>query len=148
MFTVYDNKRQIYDFSFLILPLQQNSCNLIDEKRNMANNDWKERLGMVYSTNPDFNYEQDNEGEQQTLPAAQQKLIVAIDKKGRAGKQVTIVTGFIGKEDDLQALGKTIKTKCGVGGSVKEGTILVQGDMRDKIVTILTNLGYKAKRGN
>lgn len=114
----------------------------------MANNDWKERLGMVYSTNPDFNYEQDNEGEQQTLPAAQQKLIVAIDKKGRAGKQVTIVTGFIGKEDDLQALGKTIKTKCGVGGSVKEGTILVQGDMRDKIVTILTNLGYKAKRGN
>ncbi|MEG0517282.1 MAG: translation initiation factor [Bacteroidales bacterium] len=114
----------------------------------MANNDWKERLGMVYSTNPDFKYEQENRDEKQTLSTAQQKLIVAIDKKGRAGKQVTIVTGFIGKEEDLQTLGKTIKTKCGVGGAVKEGVILVQGDMRDKIVTILTNLGYKAKRGN
>jgi translation initiation factor 1 len=126
----------------------QFTYNLIDAYRNMANNDWKERLGMVYSTNPNFKYEQENGDEQQTLPAAQQKLIVAIDKKGRAGKQVTIVTGFIGKDDDLQTLGKTIKTKCGVGGSVKEGVILVQGDMRDKIVTILTNLGYKAKRGN
>lgn len=114
----------------------------------MTNNDWKNRLGMVYSTNPDFNYESEDALDAQTLPAAQQKLIVAIDKKGRAGKKVTVVEGFIGKESDLEILGKTIKTKCGVGGSVKEGVILIQGDFRDKIVLLLTGLGYKAKRGN
>ncbi|MEF9985621.1 MAG: translation initiation factor [Bacteroidales bacterium] len=114
----------------------------------MANNDWKERLGMVYSTNSNFKYEQEEIKDDNTLSPAQQKLIVAIDKKRRAGKQVTIVEGFIGKEEDLNALGKLLKTKCGVGGSVKDGIILIQGDCRDKLVTILIGLGYKAKRGN
>lgn len=115
----------------------------------MANNDWKSRLGMVYSTNPDFKFETHEEEEVQTLDPKDQKLIVALDKKGRAGKQVTVVNGFVGSADDLESLGKTLKTKCGVGGSVKDGSILIQGDQRDKIVTILNNLGYtRAKRGN
>lgn len=114
----------------------------------MSNNDWKSRLGVVYSTNPNFGFETEDVEEVETLPCDKQKLIVGIDKKGRAGKQVTAVTGFIGAEEDLVALGKTLKTKCGVGGSVKEGVILIQGDCRDKVVTILTGLGYKAKRGN
>ena len=115
----------------------------------MANNDWKSRLGMVYSTNPDFKFETLEEEEVQTLDPKDQKLIVALDKKGRAGKQVTVVNGFVGSADDLETLGKSLKTKCGVGGSVKDGSILIQGDQRDKIVTILNNLGYtRAKRGN
>lgn len=115
----------------------------------MANNDWKSRLGMVYSTNPDFKFETQEEEEVQTLDPKDQKLIVALDKKGRAGKQVTVVNGFVGSADDLETLGKSLKTKCGVGGSVKDGSVLIQGDQRDKIVTILNNLGYtRAKRGN
>lgn len=115
----------------------------------MANNDWKSRLGMVYSTNPDFKFETQEEEEVQTLDPKDQRLIVALDKKGRAGKQVTVVNGFVGSADDLETLGKSLKTKCGVGGSVKDGSILIQGDQRDKIVTILNNLGYtRAKRGN
>ena len=114
----------------------------------MADNDWKKRLGVVFSTNPDFTYETEAEAEQETLKPEKQNLIVSIDRKGRGGKQVTVVSGFIGKEDDLEDLGKTLKTKCGVGGSVKDGEILVQGDQRDKITAILTSLGYKAKRGN
>ncbi len=115
----------------------------------MANNDWKSRLGMVYSTNPDFKFETQEEEEVQTLDPKDQKLIIALDKKGRAGKQVTVVNGFVGSADDLETLGKSLKTKCGVGGSVKDGSILIQGDQRDKIVTILNNLGYtRAKRGN
>lgn len=114
----------------------------------MANNDWKSRLGMVYSTNPDYQFQQEERFEEETLEPKDQKLIVVIDKKGRAGKQMTAVSGFVGKEEDLEALGKTLKTKCGVGGSVKDGVILIQGDQRDKITGILTNMGYKAKRGN
>ena len=115
----------------------------------MANNDWKSRLGMVYSTNPDYKFEEEEIVEQETLLPKDQKLIVAIDKKGRGGKQVTVVNGFTGKDEDLESLGKTLKTRCGVGGSVKDGVILVQGDQRDKIVNILQSMGYnKAKRGN
>ena len=114
----------------------------------MANNDWKSRLGMVYSTNPDYQFEEKETFEPETLPAKEQKLTVAIEKKGRGGKQVTVVDGFVGKSDDLEDLGKTLKTKCGVGGSVKDGQILIQGDQREKITNILTALGYKAKRGN
>ena len=110
--------------------------------------DWKDRLGVVYSTNPDFKYETAAEEEVETLPAAKQKLIVSIDRRARAGKQVTLVTGFVGSSDDLAALAKTLKTKCGVGGSAKDGEILIQGDMRDRVVEILLAAGYKAKRGN
>lgn len=113
-------------------------------------NDWKDRLGVVYSTDPNFKYvtARDLEEEPETLEPARQRLVVAIDRKGRGGKQVTVVNGFVGATADLEALGKTLKTKCGVGGSVKEGQILIQGDMRDRIVSILTALGYNAKRGN
>lgn len=110
--------------------------------------DWKDRLGVVYSTNPDFKYETAAEPEAETLPAAKQKLIVSIDRRARAGKQVTLVTGFVGTSDDLAALAKTLKTKCGVGGSAKDGEIIIQGDFRDRVVELLKGMGYNAKRGN
>ncbi len=112
--------------------------------------DWKDRLGVVYSTDPDFKYvtRADLEEEAETPEPARQKLIVGIDRKGRAGKQVTAVNGFVGRESDLAALAKTLKTRCGVGGSAKEGVILIQGDLRDRVVEILKGLGYNAKRGN
>ena len=86
--------------------------------------------------------------EQETLPPAKQRLIVRIDRRQRAGKQVTLVEGFVGSSDDLSALAKTLKTKCGVGGTAKDGEITVQGDLRDKVVALLQSMGYNAKRGN
>lgn len=109
-------------------------------------NDWKKRDGVVYSTNSDFNYEYHQEQEESTLPANQQQLRVQLDKSMRAGKQVTLITGFTGKTGDIEALGKMLKAKCGVGGSVKDREILIQGDHRDKIVQILIKEGYKAKK--
>ncbi len=114
----------------------------------MAENDWKKRLGVVFSTNPDFTYEEETVQEEETLEPARQNLIVKIDRKGRSGKQVTLVTGFIGTSGDLAELGRTLKVKCGVGGSAKDGEITIQGDFRDRIVTLLKDMGYKAKRGN
>lgn len=114
----------------------------------MADNDWKKRLGVVFSTNPDFKYEEEEQEEAATLEPSKQNLIVGIDRKGRAGKQVTLVTGFVGTSEDLAELGRTLKVKCGVGGSAKDGEIAIQGDFRDRIVTILKDMGYKAKRGN
>jgi translation initiation factor 1 len=109
-------------------------------------NDWKKRDGVVYSTSSDFEYNYQQNEEAETLPPQQQNLKVALDKSGRAGKQVTLVSGFIGSAADLDTLTKTIKTKCGVGGSAKDGEILIQGDVRDKVVQILQKEGYKAKR--
>ncbi|MBQ3765517.1 MAG: translation initiation factor [Bacteroidales bacterium] len=111
-------------------------------------NDWKARLGVVYSTNPDFRYETEAEAEAETLPPGKQRLLVTIDRRNRGGKQVTLVTGFVGTADDLKELGKTLKTRCGVGGSTKDGEITVQGDFRDKVVALLKEMGYNAKRGN
>jgi translation initiation factor 1 len=109
-------------------------------------NDWKKRDGVVYSTNSDFNYEVKQSASEETLPAQQQQLRVQLDKSMRAGKQVTLVTGFTGKTGDIEVLGKLLKVKCGVGGSVKDREIIIQGDHRDKIVQILIKEGYKAKR--
>ena len=106
----------------------------------------KGRSGVVYSTNQDFEYEYEGEFEAETLSPSQQNLKVMLDKKSRAGKQVTLVEGFIGTEDDLKDLGKMLKSKCGVGGTAKDGEILIQGDFRDKVLQILQQEGYKAKR--
>lgn len=108
----------------------------------MKNNDWKDRLGMVYSTNPDFKYDTGEEGEEETLPNEKQSLRISLDKKNRGGKVVTLITGFRGKNEDLTALGKLLKVKCGVGGSAKDGEIVIQGDVRQKVADILSKEGY------
>lgn len=105
----------------------------------------KNRDGLVYSTNPNLNLEQEQEIST-TPPPSQQQLRVMLDKKQRAGKKVTLVTGFSGKVEDLEALGKLLKSKCGTGGSVKDGEIIIQGDFRERILKELTAMGYKAKQ--
>ena len=104
------------------------------------------RIGVVYSTNPDFEYEEIEELEEETLPNNQQRLYVQLDKKQRAGKQVTLITGFVGRSEDLEKLGKELKNKCGVGGSVKNNEILLQGDFRQKVVDYLIQKDYKVKQ--
>jgi translation initiation factor 1 len=106
----------------------------------------KEKINIVYSTNPNFNFEFEEELENETLEIKQQLLYVSLDKKQRAGKEVTLVEGFIGTEDDLKELGKSLKSKCGVGGSAKDGEIMVQGNHRDKIIEILKKEGFQVKR--
>lgn len=110
------------------------------------NNDWKKRDGVVYSTEPDFSFTYQQNEASATLPPKQQNLLVLLDKSMRAGKQVSLVRGFVGAPGDLEQLGKLLKSKCGVGGSVKDGEIIIQGDHRDKIVLLLQKEGYKAKR--
>ncbi|MCE3297329.1 MAG: translation initiation factor [Crocinitomicaceae bacterium] len=106
----------------------------------------KNRVNIVYSTNPNFSYESEESQETETRPKNQQKLYVSIDKKQRAGKEVTLVEGFVGSDDDLKELGKLLKSKCGVGGTAKDGEILVQGNFRDKILEILQKEGYQTVR--
>ena len=108
----------------------------------MKNNDWKDRLNVVYSTNPDYQYENVEEEEAATLPKNQQKLRVSMEKKGRGGKTVTLIRGFIGTEDDLKDLSKLLKTKCGVGGSAKDEEIIIQGDFKQRIIDLLKAEGY------
>lgn len=101
---------------------------------------------IVYSTDPGFQYNKDEASEEETLPPQQQDLRVSLDRRRRKGKEVTLVTGFVGKEDDLKDLGKEIKTKMGVGGSVKTGELIIQGDLRDDVVEFLKEKGYKVKK--
>lgn len=112
----------------------------------MSKDNWKKREGVVFSTDPDFNYQHARQEEQATLPSAQQQLRVSLDRSGRAGKTVTLVTGFVGTSADLESLSKILKTRCGTGGSAKDGEILIQGDVRDKVLSILASAGYKAKK--
>lgn len=103
----------------------------------------KSKIGVVYSTNPDYQYQyEDDNGEVETLPPNRQKLHIRIERSGRGGKTVTIVDNFVGSEEDLNTLGKTLKSKCGVGGSVKDGQIIIQGDFRDRIAVLLSQMGY------
>lgn len=111
----------------------------------MKTNNWKDRLNVVYSTNPDFDYTTEDTGETETLPPSKQKLNIQLDKRNRNGKSVTLITNFIGTDADLKELTKLLKTKCGVGGSCKDGEILIQGDFRNKVLEILLKEEYKAR---
>ncbi len=112
----------------------------------MADNDWKSRLGTVYSTDPDFAYTTRQDEEPETLAPAAQDLRVWLDRKQRAGKVATLVRGFVGRNDDLQELTRLLKTRCGVGGAAKEGEIIIQGDHRDRVIDILIRSGYRCKK--
>jgi translation initiation factor 1 len=108
----------------------------------MKQNDWKDRLNVVYSTNPDFQYETDDREEQETVAKDRQLLRISLDKRNRGGKQVSLITGFVGKTEDLEELGKMLRVKCGAGGSAKDGEIIVQGDFRKRLLEILLKNGY------
>ncbi len=106
----------------------------------------KKRVDVVYSTNQNFGYSHDDDEEEDTLIASEQNLRVLIDRKQRKGKSVTLIEGFVGTVDDLKELGKMLKSKCGVGGSAKEGEIIIQGEVRDKVIALLKADGYNVKR--
>jgi translation initiation factor 1 len=112
----------------------------------MAKQDWKDRLNIVYSTNPEYTYEHSGTEEEETIAPEKQNLKVFLDKKSRGGKTVTLVTGFVGTSKDLETLGKMLKSKCGVGGTSKDGEILIQGDFRERVIQLLIQAGYKAKK--
>jgi translation initiation factor 1 len=115
-------------------------------KSGKKDNDWKKRDGVVYSTSNDFEYQYQSNNEEATLPPQQQQLRVGLDNSGRAGKTVTLITGFVGTTADLETLAKLLKNKVGTGGSAKSGEILIQGDVRNKVVEILQKEGYKARQ--
>lgn len=110
------------------------------------NNDWKDRLNIVYSTNPDYKYESEDEEVTETIAKEKQLLRISLDKRNRKGKAVTLITGFAGTDEDLQDLAKSLKTRCGVGGSAKDGEILIQGDFRNKVLELLQKDGYAKAR--
>lgn len=109
--------------------------------------DWKDRLGVLYSTNPDFEYTTEQVEEPDTLEPARQELRISLSKKQRGGKEVTLITGFVGREEDLAELGRLLRQRCGVGGSAKDGEILIQGDQRIKLRSLLPSLGYTRTKG-
>jgi len=109
-------------------------------------NDWKKRLDIVYSTNPDYHYNKEGEEISKILPKEKQLLRISLDKRNRKGKAVTLITGFTGKDEELQELGRLLRMKCGVGGSAKEGEIIIQGDHREKVLGILQKEGYAKSR--
>lgn len=111
----------------------------------MTVNDWKDRLGIVYSTNKDFEYVCEADEEVETLPPVEQRLRVRIEKAGRKGKIVTTIEGFVGKSDDLKTLSKILKTRLSVGGSEKDGIIILQGDCKGRVTDILKIAGYVVK---
>ena len=104
--------------------------------------DHKKRVGVVFSTNPDYEYSDDSQEETNTLPKNQQKLRLNMERAGRGGKTVTLVKGFVGSDEDITSLCKLLKQKCGGGGSVKDGEIIIQGDHRQRLVEILKKEGY------
>ncbi|NLD23930.1 MAG: translation initiation factor [Bacteroidales bacterium] len=109
-------------------------------------NDWKKRLDMVYSTNPDYHFNEESEANIETVAEGKQLLRISLDKRNRKGKSVTLITGFSGSDEELNTLGKLLKTKCGVGGSTKDGDIIIQGDHRNKVLDILQKEGYVKSR--
>jgi len=109
-------------------------------------NNFKNRIGVVYSTMDNYDYTEKEIIEEETLPANKQELRVVLDKKNRGGKQVTLVTGFVGMTNDLKELGKLVKSKCGVGGNVKDREIIIQGDLQNKVAQILEKEGYRVKK--
>ncbi len=104
------------------------------------------KINVVYSTNPDFSFDYEEDEALETLEPAQQDLRVQIDRKQRKGKEVTLITGFVGSDEDLKALGKTLKSKCGVGGAVKDGEIMIQGNHLNKVMDLLKKDGYRVKK--
>ena len=111
----------------------------------MVKKSHKKRSGIVFSTDPDYEYDYNDSQSTEIVAPSHQDLRIQLDKKSRGGKQVTLVTGFIGNDNDLKTLAKELKSKCGVGGSSKNGEILIQGDFRKRIFDILNNQGYKVK---
>ncbi len=107
--------------------------------------DWKDRLGVVFSTSDEYSYDYDDNEEEETLDPSEQDLRVFVDRKHRKGKVATLITGFVGTDDDLKELGKALKSKCGTGGSAKDGEIIIQGDNKQKIHDLLKSMGYGVK---
>jgi translation initiation factor 1 len=118
---------------------------LTNKNRIIMANDWKDRLGVVFSTNPNFEYDTALDEGDTTLPPAKQNLKVWLDRL-KGGRVATVVRGFVGSQDDLAELGKELKKSCGVGGTAKDGEIIIQGDHRDRVIELLTKSGYKCKR--
>jgi translation initiation factor 1 len=108
-------------------------------------NNWKDRLGVVYSTNQDYKFEESTSKQEDTLPPEKQNLRIQLSIKHRKGKTVTLITGFVGRTEDLQALEKELKSKCATGGTSKEGEIIIQGDFREKISTYLKSKNFKVR---
>ncbi|GAA6528845.1 translation initiation factor [Segatella asaccharophila] len=127
------------DWKSALAALGETSDAGMTEKKDV---DRKKRVGVVYSTNPDFDYSEIAQEESHTLPRNQQKLRLNMERAGRGGKTVTLVKGFVGSEEDMSTLCKLLKQKCGVGGSVKDGEIIIQGDCRQRLTEILRKEGF------